>query len=151
VWSQVSSQSMSLATTGHASDIPSTGNVGNKKGKSKFPFLLCKGMHHTYLCPRMDEASYMLKNIVDVQQQLPIGYHKISLNPPLVDELVNSVPSLINLVDQVVNLVSSSFDLVYKVVDLIPSSVDPTLPSKSATPVIDMSTSLVDPFHQVVN
>jgi hypothetical protein len=68
----------------------------------------------------MDEASYLLKNIVDVQQQLPIGYRKISPNLPLVDELVNLVPSLVSLVDQVVNLVSSFVDPVDKVVDLIP-------------------------------
>jgi hypothetical protein len=43
----------------------------------------------------MDEASYLLENIVDVQQQIP------SPNPPLVDELVNLVPSSVNLVDQV--------------------------------------------------
>jgi hypothetical protein len=94
-------------------------------------------MNHTYLFPFMDEASYMLKMIVDVQQQIPTCYHKISPNLPLVDELVNLVPSTVNLVDQVVNLISSSVDSVDKVVDLIPSSVDPTLPSNSKTQVVD--------------
>jgi hypothetical protein len=41
----------------------------------------------------MDEASYILENIVYVQQQLPYP------NWPLVDELVNPVPSSVNLVD----------------------------------------------------
>ena len=37
VWSQVSSQSMSSTTAGHAGDNPSTSNeVGSKKGKIKF-------------------------------------------------------------------------------------------------------------------
>jgi hypothetical protein len=92
----------------------------------------------------MDEASYLLKNIVDVQQQLPTGYRKLSPNPPLVDEMVI-------LVDQVVNFISYSVDPVDKVVNLILSSVDPTLPSKSETQMIGLSTSLVDSSHQVVD
>jgi hypothetical protein len=107
-------------------------------------------MHHTYLCPRMDEASYMLKNIVDVQKKLPTGYRKLSPNPQLVDELVNLVPS-VNLVDQVVNFISSSFDPVDKMVNLIPSSIDPNLPSKSETQVIDPSTSSIDLVHQAID
>jgi hypothetical protein len=67
-----------------------------RRVKSNF---LCKEMHHTYLCSRMDEASYLLEKIVNVQQQLPTAYRKLSLNLPLVDELVNLVPSSINLVD----------------------------------------------------
>jgi hypothetical protein len=92
----------------------------------------------------MDEASYLLKNIVDVQQQLPTGYRKLSPNPPLVDEMVI-------LVDQVVNFISYSVDPVDKVVNLILSSVDPTLPSKSETQMIKSSTSSVDSVHQVVD
>jgi len=95
----------------------------------------------------MDEDSYLLKKIVDVQQQLPIGYCKLSPNPTLVDEMVNMVPSLVNLIYQVVNLISSSVNPIYKVVDLILSLVDPTLPSKIETQVIDISTSLVNPIH----
>jgi hypothetical protein len=83
-------------------------------GKVKFPCLLCKEMHRTYLCPHMDEASYMLKNIVDDQQQLPTACRKLSPNLSLVDKLVNLVPSLVSLVDQVVNLVSSSVDQLIK-------------------------------------
>jgi hypothetical protein len=99
----------------------------------------------------MDEASYLLKNIVDVQQQLPTGYRKLSPNPPLVDELVNLFPSSVSPVDQVVNLVSSSVEPVDKVVDRILSSVDPTLLLKSETLVIDSSSSSVDLVHQVVD
>jgi hypothetical protein len=89
VWSQGSQPTCHQPLAGHAGDKPSTSDnqVGSKKGKVKFPCLLCKEMHHSYLFPHMDEASYMLENIVDVQQQLP------SPNPPLVDELVNLVPS----------------------------------------------------------
>jgi len=48
VWSQVSSQSTSLATAIHAGENPSTSNqVLSKKGKVKFPCLLCKEMHCT--------------------------------------------------------------------------------------------------------
>jgi hypothetical protein len=70
----------------------------------------------------MDEASYLLENIVDVQQKLP------SPSPPLVDELVNLVPSSVNLVDQVIHLVQSSIELVDQVIDLISTSIDLTLP-----------------------
>jgi hypothetical protein len=152
VWSQVSSQSVSSAIASHVSDNPSTSTqVGNNKVKVKFPCLLCKDMHHTYIFPRMDEASYMLKNIAYVQQQLPTDYRKLSPNPPLVDELVNSVPSSVSLVDQMVNLVSSYIDLVDQVVDLILSLIDPTLPLKSETKFIDMSPSSVNLVHQVIN
>jgi hypothetical protein len=102
-------------------------------------------MHHTYLCPYMDEASNMLKNIVDDQQQLTTSYLKFSPNPPLVDELVNQVPSSVSMVDQIVNFVSSLVDPIVKVIDLILSLVNPTLPLKSATQVIDLIPSLVDP------
>jgi hypothetical protein len=77
VWSQ-GSQPMSSATAGHAGDNPSTSDnqVGSKKGKVKFPCLLCKEMHHTYLCPRMDEASYLLENIVDVNN----NFQQVTVN-----------------------------------------------------------------------
>jgi hypothetical protein len=82
-------------------------------------------MHRNYPFPRMDEASYLLENIVDVHQQLP------SPNPLLVDELVNIVPSSVNLVDQVVHPVLSSVESVDQVIDLISHSIDPTLPLES--------------------
>ena len=67
-------------------------------------------MNHTYLFPRTYEASYMLENIVDVQQHL-------SPNPPLVDELVNLVPSLANPDDQVIHQVPSSVESVNQVIN----------------------------------
>jgi hypothetical protein len=94
VWSEVP-QPVSSTTASHVGDKPSTSDniVRSKKGKVNFPFLLCKDMHRSYLFPRMDEASYLLENIVDSQQELP------SPNLPLVHELVNPVPSPVNLVD----------------------------------------------------
>jgi hypothetical protein len=50
----------------------------------------------------MDEASSLLEKL-----QLLKGYRKLSSDPPLVDGLVNPVPSSVSLVEQVVNLVSS--------------------------------------------
>ena len=73
-------------------------------------------MHRTYLFPHMDEASNLLKYIILPQQWLP-SYCKLSLNLPLVDE----------------------------VVDLVPSSVDPTLPLKSEVKVLDFMSSPPDP------
>jgi hypothetical protein len=96
-------------------------------------------MHHNYLFPCMDEVSYLLEKIVDFHQQLP------SPNPPLVDELVNMVPSLVNLVDQVANPVPSSINSVDQVFNLVPSSVN------IVDQVIDPSTSSVDPVHQVID
>jgi hypothetical protein len=101
---------VSPAVASHAGDNPSTSDskVGNKKGKVKFPCRLCEGSHQTYLFPRVDEASYLLENIVYIQQKIPTAYHKFFPNPPLVDELVNLVPSLVNLVDQLIDSVPSS-------------------------------------------
>jgi hypothetical protein len=71
------------------------------------------------------------------QPQLPSSYHRISLNQPVVDGMINLVPSSISLVGQVVNLVMSLFEPVDKVVDPIPYSVDPTLLLKSETEAVD--------------
>jgi hypothetical protein len=81
-WSMGSHQPMSSVTNHHASDRPSTSEnkVGEKKSRVKFPCRLCEGSHQTYLFPRMDEASKLLENIVDVQQQFPTGYCKFSPN-----------------------------------------------------------------------
>jgi hypothetical protein len=132
VWSE-GSQPMSSVVAGHVGDKPSTSDnkVGCKKGKVKFPCLLCKDMHRSYIFPRMDEASYLLENNVDVQQKLP------SPNPPLVDELVNLVPSSFNLVDQVIHLVPSSVESVDQVIDSISPLIDPTLPLESEFKVVD--------------
>ena len=50
----------------------------------------CYAMHRTFLCPSMDEASCWLGNITDHQQVIPIGDSKLSLDPPLVDQVVDS-------------------------------------------------------------
>jgi hypothetical protein len=91
MWSSTSS---SLA--GHVGDILSISDVkvGKKRRTIKFPCLLCEGDHYSHLCPRIDEASYLLEKI-----QLPTGDHEICSNPSLVDGMVNSVPSPISLVD----------------------------------------------------
>jgi hypothetical protein len=147
VWSMGSQQPVSPAASSHAGDNPSTSDskVGSKKGRVKFPCRLCEGSHQTYLFPRMDEASHLLEEIVVSQQQLPTGYHKISTNQPLVDKVVDLIPSSVDPTlpleseVQVVDLVPSSvvdptlspLESEVQVVDLVPSSVDPTLPLKS--------------------
>jgi hypothetical protein len=41
------------------------------------------------------------------QPQLPAAYRKISLNPSIVDGMINLFPPSVSPVDQVVNLVTS--------------------------------------------
>ena len=65
----------------------------------------------------MDEASKLSKYIIVSCQRLPTGYLKLSLELPLVDQVVDSV----------------SFE------------VDPTLPSKSEFQVFNLVSSVVDP------
>jgi hypothetical protein len=105
VWAKGSQQPMSPNSGHHADGNPSTSDhtIRGKKGKVKIPSWLCKEMHHTYLFPRMDEASKFLEYIVVSQQQPPTTSHESPPDPPLLDEAV----------------------------DLIPSSVDPTLPLES--------------------
>jgi len=76
----------------------------------------------------MEEASKFLEDMTISQTQLPASYCKISLNPPVVDEVINLVPPSISLIDHVVNIAMSLIELVDKVVNSIPSLVDPTLP-----------------------
>jgi hypothetical protein len=99
--------------------------------------MLCKGSHLTHLCPHMDEASKLLEDMTISQRQLPVAYHKISLNPPIVDGMITLLPSLVNPVDHVANLVTSLVEPVDKVVDSIPSSINPTLPSESETQAVN--------------
>ena len=70
-----------------------------------------------YLFSLMDEAYKLLEDIIVSHQWLPTGYRKLSLKPPLVDQVVNSVSSM----------------------------VDPTLPSKSESQVVNSYSSMVDP------
>jgi hypothetical protein len=145
-------QPMSSSSEQHADDPPSTSHdmVGKKKSRVKFPCMLCKGSHLTHLCPHMDEALKLLEDMTVSQPQLPAAYRKLSLNPPIVDGMINPVPSSVNLVDHVVNLVTSLVEPVDKVVDPIPSSVNPTLPSESETQVVDLFPS-VDPILSLEN
>lgn len=57
---------MSLATVGHAPNNPLTNDnkVEGINGKLKFPFKLCRGMHLTYHCSRMEEALQLLESNV---------------------------------------------------------------------------------------
>jgi hypothetical protein len=76
------------------------------------------------------------------QPQLPAAYHKLTLDPPIFDGMINLVPPSVSPVDQVVNLVASLIEPVDKVVDPIPSLVDPTL-------LLESETQAVDPFPPV--
>jgi hypothetical protein len=138
---------MSLASKQHDDDFPSTSQdtFEKKKSRVKFPCMLCKGSHLTHLFPRMDEASKLLEDITISQPQLPTTYYKLSLDPPIVDGMITTVPSPVNPVDHVVNMVTSLVELVDKVVDPIPSTVNPTLPSESETKMVDSIPSSVDP------
>jgi hypothetical protein len=143
---------MSSASEQHVDDLPSTSQdtVGKKKSRVKFPCMLCGGSHQTHLFPRMDEASKLLEDMTVSQPQLPVSYHKLTLNPPVVDGMINLVPSSVSLVDHVVNMVTSLVEPVDKVVDLIPSSVDPTLPLESETQAVDLFPP-VDPILPLEN
>jgi hypothetical protein len=90
----------------------------------------------------MDEASKLLEDMTVSQPQLPSTYCSLNLNPPVVDGMINRVPSSISLVDQVVNLVTSLVEPVDKVVNPIPYSVDPTLLLESETQVVDLFPSV---------
>ena len=79
----------------------------------------------------MDEASKLLEYIIVPQQRLPTSYRKLSLDPPLVDQVVNLVSSVVKSEVEVVNSVSSM--------------VVPSLPSKSEFQVVNLDSSMVDP------
>jgi hypothetical protein len=93
-WSTHPRQPMSLASEQHANDLPSTSQdiVGKKKSRSKFLCMLCKGSHLTHLFPHMEEASKLLEGMIVSQPQLPTAYRKLSLNPPVVDGMINLFP-----------------------------------------------------------
>ena len=58
VWSSTSQHPMPSTSGHHTGDTQSTNDSMIKiwKGKVRNPFLLCRDMHLTYLCPHMDEA-----------------------------------------------------------------------------------------------
>jgi hypothetical protein len=125
-WSMDSHQLVSSVANYHAGENPSTSSdskVGSKKGRVKFPCRLCEGSHQTYLFPCMKEALHVLEEIFVSQQQLPTGNCKIYTDQPLVDQVVDLVPSSI---DPTLPLESE-----IQVVDLIPPSIDHALPLKS--------------------
>jgi hypothetical protein len=157
---------MLSASEQHADDLPSTSQdtIGKKKSRVKFLCMLCKGSHLTHLCPCMEEASKLLEDMTVPQPQLPAAYRTLTINPPVVDGMINPVSSSISPVDQVVNLVTPLVEPVDKVVDMIPFSVnstlllesatqavdpfppvDPILPLENETHVVELISSLVDP------
>jgi hypothetical protein len=152
VWSTHLHQPMSSASEQHADDLPSTSHdtVGKKKSRVKFPCMLCKRSHLTHLCPCMDEASKFLEDMTISQPQLPTAYHKLSLNPPIVDGMINPVPLSASPVDQVVNLVMSLDEPVDQVVDPIPSSVNPIVLLEGETQAVDLFPP-VDPILPLEN
>jgi hypothetical protein len=164
-WSTHPRQPMSSTSEQHVDDLPSTSQntLGKKKSQVKFPCRLCGGSHQTHLCPRMDKALKLLEYMTVSQPQIPSTYCKLSLNPPVVDGMVNPIPPLVNPVDQVVNLVTSLVEPIDQVVDPIPSSVNPTLLLESETQAVDPfpsvdpilplenATQVVDPISSSVN
>ena len=85
----------------------------------------------------MDEASKLLEDITISHQQLPTGYHKLSLDIPLVDKVVD--PALTS-VDPPLPLKSE-----VEVVNSYSSVVDPTLLLKSEVKVVESMSSPPDP------
>jgi hypothetical protein len=143
-WSTHPRHPMSSSSAQHDDDLPLTSQdtIWNKKSRVKFPCRLCRGSHQTHLLPRMDEASKFMKDMTISQPQFPAAYHKLTLDPPVVDEMINPVPSSISPIDHVVNLVTSLIEPVDKVVTLIPSSVEPSL-------LLESENQAVDPFPPV--
>jgi hypothetical protein len=130
---------VSSASEQHVADLLSTSQdtVGKKKSRVKVPCMLCGGSHQTHLFPRMDETSKLLEDMTISKPQLPVAYLNININPPVLDGMINPVPSSISLVDHIVNLVTSLVELVEKMVDLIPYAVDPTISLESETQVVN--------------
>ena len=84
----------------------------------------------------MDEASKWLEDIIVPQQQLPIGYCKLSLDLPLVDKVIDPVSSFVDTTlsfEIEENIVHPNIILEseVKVVDSMSYPLDPTLSSKS--------------------
>jgi hypothetical protein len=65
-WYTQPRQPMSSTFEQHVDDLPSTSQdiIGKKKSRVKFPCMLCKGSHLTHLCPRMDEASKLMEDMI---------------------------------------------------------------------------------------
>jgi len=124
---------LSSASVDHNGDIPSSSDskAHGKKAKVKFSYRLCEGNHPIHLFPRMDEASKFLDNLTASQPHLLTGYQKLSLDPPLVDQVIDQNSSLVNptlsksesresisnqpLVKKMVHSIPLSFDRVYPI------------------------------------
>ena len=67
--SKTSKLYVSSTSNHHVDHTPSTSDplIKVHKGKVLYPYLICKVMHRTFLCPSMDEASRCLENITDHQ------------------------------------------------------------------------------------
>ena len=111
----------------HAVDKTSTtdNKVHGKKGKVIFPCRLCEGNHPIHLCPYMDEASKVLVNLIVSQPRHPTGYQKLSLDPLLVDQLIDQSTSLVNptLSESESHDFIPNQPLVEKMVNSIPPSI----------------------------
>jgi hypothetical protein len=151
-WSTHLRQPMSSTSEQHVDDLLSTSQdtVGKTKSRVQFQCMLCGGSHQTHLLHRMDEASKLLEDMIISQPQLPPTYHNLTLNPPVVDGMINLVPSSVSPVDNVVNMITSLVAPVDKVVDQVLSSVDPTLPLESETQAVDLFPS-IDPILPLEN
>ena len=100
----------------------------------------------------MNQASNFLQDIIVPQQWIPTGYCNFSIDLPLVDKVVNPVPSSIDPTlsleseEQVVHptlLLKSEV----KMVDLVSSPLNTTLSSKSIkTEVVTLTQYLSPPF-----
>lgn len=132
VWSISSHQPFSSTFGDHAGYKPSTSdNKTHGKGKVKFPCRLCEGNHPIHICPYMDEASKVLDNLTSLKTCLLTGYQNLSLNPPLVDQMIDQNSYLVNptlskvefhesipgklLVEKIVDLILLSFDHIHHV------------------------------------
>ena len=85
----------------------------------------------------MDEASKLFEYITVSHQWLPTCYYKLSLEPTLVNKVVDPV---LTSVDPTLPLKSE-----IEVVNLCPSLVDPTLLLKSEVEVVESTSSPPDP------
>jgi hypothetical protein len=85
----------------------------------------------------MDKATKLMEDMIVSQPQLLATYCRLTLNPPVVDGMINPIPSLVSLVYRVVNLGTSLVEPIDKVFDPIPSSVNPIVPLESETQEID--------------
>jgi hypothetical protein len=151
-WSTHPRQPMSSTSEQHVDDLPLTSQdtVGKKKHRFKLPYMLCRGSHPTHLFPRIDEALKLLEDMTFSQPQLLASYQRLTVNPAVVNGMINLVPSSTSLVIQVANMVTSLVEPFEKAVDPIPSLVDTTLPLESETQAVDLFPP-IDPILPLEN